>query len=499
MRPGASIMGEGTVCRDSVFVRWAGSLPGADDRGYNASCSCNEYVGLRNRVLAVVPPCQPNRQFTLRFREAVRRFKAQMEGKVRKYTIPEVCQSFAGAKRKLYERAAESLVETPFRLKDAELKAFVKQEKVSLGEQKDPRIIQARGPRYNILVMQYLRSVERELGNLKLVPWGVGATCKGLSSHGRAKRYLRMVGQFSDPVVIGLDASRFDMHVSQWLLKEEHKLYCALYPKDRWLPALLKLQLQNRGITMRAQMRYSNPGGRASGDVNTSLGNHVIMMACAYAALGDLPPRTWDMLCDGDDCLVVCERRILDAVQARIEPGFLQFGLRVVCELPVAPYKVEHCQARLYRPWGQQPRFVRNPTKAVANFASHYHWLHNVTAARRYFATLACAEHTCQPGIPIFWAMAKKYHEFACGSTCYDMQRSMDLSWRVSLEGGLKAYEEIRPDANARIAFAEAFDMSVEEQLVLESTILNLAFPELRGYHDANTSWTHSRGGPDKY
>jgi hypothetical protein len=81
--------------------------------------------------------------------------------------------------------------------------------------------------------------------------------------------------QFDKPVCVGMDASRFDQHVSTQALRFEHDLYYNIFGKAPFLQQLLSWQLDNRGRAYASDGRfyYRKRGSRMSGDMNTSLGN----------------------------------------------------------------------------------------------------------------------------------------------------------------------------------------------------------------------------------
>ena len=55
--------------------------------------------------------------------------------------------------------------------------------------------------------------------------------------------------EFDSPVGVGLDASRFDQHVSMAALKVEHDHWVSMVPSEcrQWLRELLNYQLVNHG------------------------------------------------------------------------------------------------------------------------------------------------------------------------------------------------------------------------------------------------------------
>jgi hypothetical protein len=100
---------------------------------------------------------------------------------------------------------------------DSFLQAFVKAEAVNFTAKPDPapRIIQPRNPRYNALVGRFIRPLEHRvyiaIGKL----FGGPTVMKGYNAVGTASCLRDMWLEFTNPVALSLDASRFDQHVSR--------------------------------------------------------------------------------------------------------------------------------------------------------------------------------------------------------------------------------------------------------------------------------------------
>jgi hypothetical protein len=114
---------------------------------------------------------------------------------------------------------------------------------------------------------------------------------------------------YPDVVVVGLDASKFDQHVGTHLLKWEHGIYEHLYPGDGALADILREQLRTRGIILCDDgiIKFRVPGSRCSGDMNTALGNCLIMtaMVITYCRQRSIACSIID---NGDDCLIITSR-----------------------------------------------------------------------------------------------------------------------------------------------------------------------------------------------
>jgi hypothetical protein len=140
------------------------------------------------------------------------------------------------------------------------MQTFVKAEKlnVSAKSDPDPRVIQPRSSRYCYAVGLYIKAVEHMLYKAIDSLFGARTVMKGLNADQRGAAFHEAWNRFKDPVAVGLDASRFDQHVSTALLQLEHSIYLACFDNDEELERLLNMQLVNRGFVRCAEgsIRY---------------------------------------------------------------------------------------------------------------------------------------------------------------------------------------------------------------------------------------------------
>lgn len=274
---------------------------------------------------------------------------------------------YDGRKKSVYHRAYESLVVRPIRRSDAYCSTFVKAEKINFSAKGDPapRVIQPRSPRYNLEVGRYLKCFEKELsrGFKRLV--GYNVILKGCNADGVAACIHSNWKNYKAPVAVGLDASRFDQHVSVEALQYEHSIYNGVF-RSKELRKLLEWQLKNKGFGRvgKTLVKYDVEGCRMSGDINTGMGNCLIMSSLVlnYFSEVGLDARLSN---NGDDCVVICEKSDLYKLDG-IGAYFLEFGFNLKRETPVHSLeRIEFCQT--------QPvlvedayRMVRNPWIAMS-------------------------------------------------------------------------------------------------------------------------------------
>lgn len=258
-------------------------------------------------------------------------------------------QSRPAARRRVYENALASLSLLPVNARDARIDgAFVKCEKINAAKgDPAPRIIQPRSVRYNIEVGRYLSVIEHDVYSEIDALWGGVTVMKGYNASEIGGHIADAWGQFTDPVALGLDASRFDQHVSAQALRFEHKLYNDVF-KSAELKALLRLQIDNKGIAHAddGTFVYKKRGSRMSGDMNTALGN-IILMCLMVKCFVDSRGVRARLVNNGDDCSLVFERRDVDRVLVGLREWFLEYGFNIVQEpLATCMEEIEFCQMK---------------------------------------------------------------------------------------------------------------------------------------------------------
>jgi hypothetical protein len=150
---------------------------------------------------------------------------------------------------------------------------------------------------------------------------------------------------------VGLDATKFDMHVSSSMLVWEHSIYLQVFRNCPELRKLLSWQMHNKGggYCDDGKLSYSVKGKRFSGDMNTALGNCLIMcaMVWAYAKERGVDVK---LINNGDDCVVFMELADLERFSAGLKEWFLDLGFRMTVEPPVVDFqKMEFCQMKPIR------------------------------------------------------------------------------------------------------------------------------------------------------
>lgn len=318
----------------------------------------------------------------------------------------EFVDMYKGRRRTIYQNALEEFYQG-VKAKHARIRPFVKAEKV---KEAAPRCIQPRSPVYNIGVGVYIKHIEHRIyKSIARVFRQRMVVSKGLNVVDLGNQIFDLWSEIADPCFIGFDATRFDMHVSVPALRWEHSIYLWLYDYDPELQRLLKMQLHNTGVGYcdDGTLRYNVHGRRMSGDMNTGLGNCILMCAMAYHYLSNLniPFR---FINNGDDCGVILPRIHAGKLNGIVDE-FRQYGFRLEVEPMVTELEqVEFCQMNpVYD--GENWRMVRKTFSALSKDTMSLIPFSNQKLMRKWLYSVGeCGLALCS-GIPV---MQEVYRTF---------------------------------------------------------------------------------------
>jgi hypothetical protein len=387
---------------------------------------------------------------------------------VQVYSRQEVVDMYTGGKRRVYEAALRELQRIgdvkPFH---SRLNTFTKFEKANIA--KAPRVIQPRTPMYNLELARYLKKFEKIAFKSIAKVFGEGPTViKGMNAVASAAALKRKWDHFDDPVGIGLDAKKFDMHVTPAALEYEHSFYNKCF-HSRKLAALLRHQLENdgRAYCPDGDVSFHVVGTRSSGDINTSLGNCIIMCALIW---------TWSkracvdvqLANNGDDCVVFMERADKERFVQGLENWFETKGFRMTVEKPVAYFEqIEFCQSRpVFN--GVDYVMTRNLSTTLQKDAMCLVPVQTTTVLQKWFTAVGQGGLALNSGVPVFQSFYNAYLR-AGGGKCSQkftehIRRGTNVALRVH---GLDATKR-RIVPESRLSFYIAFGITPDRQVCLE-------------------------------
>lgn len=459
-------------------------------------CLCNELQALYNRHLCQAADGAKLSEHGVKAMRKVARELAQTIGPIGRVSQKYIVDHKPSAKRAGYEQARISLLTRPLTKKDTKISMFVKNEKVLLSEvqTKEPRAIQFRPRRFNLVYATYYHPFEQALFKMDWRHTG-RVVAKGLNQDGRAMRLRKMYDAHAQPACVLIDFSRFDSHVTRQHLRLEHAVTRKCCGRHGDLEFCMRSQIENSGRSKHG-IRYKSSGGRMSGDQNTGGGNSVINLLQLQAWL-DHSGVEGQIFLDGDDSVVIVERQDL----GELDPMWLQnnIGMKVKSSVVLRFEDIEFCQCQPVEIAPGKWRMVRNPSRAISK---------DVVTVQKYPAKvlpkLLAAIGDCELSLNIGVPIMQEFARYLTRASSKRVALPNDMAFRAremcAIRPGKAHPREIHP--LARVSFQRAFGISVSEQLLLESWFRARVPVMPDGYFTpfdpraVELSWVAGNGGP---
>lgn len=393
---------------------------------------------------------------------------ATLVGRQSRVTYDQFVGYYSGRRRTIYQNAAEGLRFNPVRPRDASLSTFVKAEKINWSMKPDPapRVIQPRDPRYNTELGRYLLPIEKKVYAAVDEVFGSPTIMSKYNSAELAQVLRDKWERFEHPVCVGMDASRFDQHVSVQALRFEHELYYSIFGKDKFLHMLLSWQIDNRGVARAhdGKFYYKKRGSRMSGDMNTSLGNKFLMCAMAYAYLNTLHFPV-EFVNNGDDCLLILDKRNLKGLSS-LETYFTDFGFKIVRESPVYEFEhIEFCQTKPVCCNGRW-RMIRNVKTCLLKDVTSVNFGHDLVQYRSWLHDVAQCGLAFAGDCPVFCKFYRMLARFGHAGNYTNKGHEWSAYGRLSRH---LLITETEPDAHGRYSFWLQTGISPDAQIELEN------------------------------
>ncbi|QEO75308.1 RNA-dependent RNA polymerase, partial [Erinaceus virus H14] len=374
--------------------------------GVNCQCVHNEIIAIMSRTLVPNKPVDPEPLL-----ETMLKVLPKPAPRIARHE--ELVAMFPQSRRKRYRRP---LAKT-FHSWSPTINAFTKMERIPVvkrGKVKAPRLIQARFPEFNYLLASFTKPLEHTLYNWRVN--GKRVIAKGLNLEQRANLLWDIWHSLTNPCCLSLDCTDWDGHVVQALLKAEHAYYLQCFANNPQLAMLLQQQLRNKGRTQTG-LRYLSLGGRASGDMNTALGNCVLAASLAFHVIYTVTPdaiaqRKAYVVCDGDDTLLIADLSITDQIIRSGPAIYDQFG-QVLRVDGVAHdfWQIEFCQSKPFRRSDGLLVMSPDPKKVLQ---TSFMATGSRAFDRAYFGTLWEQRARTHTGVPCF---AKLFARLARANT----------------------------------------------------------------------------------
>jgi hypothetical protein len=449
----------------------------------HADTVANARVTIHNRILMKVP--LPTTEALAELRPLTRAFAKRLKetlGLITTWTTARSAKHFIARKGAgVYLPAWESLRRHGIGERDSDIMMFLKAEKWPLevgAKLKPARAIQFRGPRYNIVLGRYLLPFEEALwstlqeGLLFRDKIHVYST-KGLDPRGRATLVQSLWNKHPSAKALCIDHSRFDAHLSEPLLSEEHQVYKIMAGGgDRLLKMLLNWQCSTKG-TSKHGLRYYSKGGRCSGDVNTALGNTIISALVVLFAASDLFELS--ILVEGDDGVIFGPADEVDKLRLVLSAKALTLGFELKISEARTLVEVDYCSGRVLETCTGDALWVRSWPKPMVTDPYTAKPVHGKKQGEKAYG-MALGMWFQYQGLPIYQEWAEYQLSWLTPGRKYDAWYDRQAADRLRplVRRWLKGEKEYPVvDEVTRADFFLAFGVDRTSQMSLEAHLRN--------------------------
>jgi len=408
----------------------------------------------------------------------VLRFKLHHASPVERHAY--VAATYSGRKLAVYQNAVAKLDRRGLLASDSFISTFLKWEKILVQAKRAvPRVIQPRGPAYNVELGRYLHPIEHLVYHSIDQVFGHPTVMKGLNSSEQGRCFNEAWRDFQRPVALCIDASRFDQHIRRALLTFEHRVYDWIFSGDVYLRQLLRRQLRTRGFmrTGGTLFKYEVEGGRCSGDMNTAMGNIIIACAGVYGWLESAGLLGRCRVLDaGDDCVVLGEKEAIIAAAPTLQPWFeANMGLIMKVEpLVEVLEQVSFCQTQpVYD--GVSWRMVRDPRVSLSKDATVIDAKYVGKNLKAYLQSIGDCGLSLTGGLPI---VQEYYLAMGAGKAEVSQPVHVDDDGSGFRMLARRMHEKYRPVSDtARVSFWRAFGIPPGLQVELEKQFRDAVDP----------------------
>lgn len=439
---------------------------------YWNNCICNEHdAAIRRHYLKPLPELnQSSPEFAaletnvMKMAAEINKFGASSHAEVMMNTRSTIKRRYKEAYHKLVNRIVN------IDAKQAMATMFVKYEKIPLGKfdsGKPPRLIQFRDFTYVYMLKRCLLGHSLQIKNRKDLNW-FGQPVNTIftkvhDSYGVGKIMHDSWSQFSDPVAICIDHSKFDGHYEEALLKLEHKYWKAVC-NSRQLNALLAMQYNNI-IRSKNGLFAKVKGKRLSGEYTTSEGNTTMnyAMIVTWLLQSGMKVGEFRIHVNGDDSVIILERKKYSTLKPLTY--FKYFGMETELDRVVDQFQqISFCQAspiRVLKEGELVWYMVKEPVRTISRM--RYTDIKFRDTLTRYLVGVGLCELAVNSGVPI----TQELSLWMCSQDLKPLGSVDKIPAQSS--GNVCKWKAI--DDVTRSDYAIAFGISVVQQLHIEKQL----------------------------
>jgi len=317
------------------------------------NCYHNSYVGLRNRYLK-------EDTNTLTYdRKIMEQIVDELADLLRPHlgnfpSLDEIVATRSGTAKARYVEAIHKISQNGFNpLKNSRISAFIKRELYD--EDKTPRMIMGRDPRFNLLFSKFTTWVENALPKVRQFS-------KGKNFVERGRQFEEIYSDMHR--IIEGDFSKFESTQKRQLLEDvELGLFYRLLEKHAYLifEKIFGVKMHKVGWTAHG-MKFYFWLCRGSGDMDTGLGNSLVSWCgCRYFEIKNgLEPGNFAV--DGDDNYIRWTHS-----HDNYYDSFAELGLDSKLILRNNYWDVNYCSGKFVKYDGKRFIYIHNLRKVFAN------------------------------------------------------------------------------------------------------------------------------------
>jgi hypothetical protein len=240
--------------------------------------------------------------------------------------------------------------------------------------------------------------------------------------------------------------------------------------------------MNNKGVgyCLDGKLKYSVEVKRFSGDMNTGLGNCILMSAMIYAYAKTRGVNV-KLMNNGDDCVVMMEKVDMDRFNEGLDLWFHQMGFRMVAEEPVYElHLIEFCQMHPIE-IGEECRMVRNIPMSLRKDTLSVLGLDNPALREKWCTAVGTGGLNLTGGVPVVQDFYQAYQRIGCMrlSKITD-DPTFATGMKLMSKGMTEWYRE--PDAWTRVQVFEAWGYTPDEQVALENYYKCYEYEEVHTY-----------------
>nr|UBJ25993.1 hypothetical protein 3 [Sichuan mosquito tombus-like virus] len=313
---------------------------------------------------------------------------------------------------------------------------------------------------------RFTHAVESDVYDLK-DDYGTRIFGKGCNLHELAEDFINKNALFANPVYLLLDASKFDAHVSDALLRIVARFYETMLenPRERkhvrwlWSHTFTSMGRSKLGVY------YKTKGTRFSGHMDTGLGNCMVMYAAlkVYLRLSGVTKHV--MSVNGDDSVIIVERQDLSKL---LDIGvFKSLGFKMKFEYTDDFSQMEYCQCRpVHTDYGWV--MARGPERVLARTG----WSVKRFSKKKFkdfVLSLGMGESAVSYGVPVAYPLARLLVGAGKGGKMMPTDRKRFISY--TRQKFWQSPEVATISLSTRVSYERAWGMSPDKQIEIEGKL----------------------------